>query len=161
MSTHATPGAAVGALVLAAVVGFAGGAIAGAAAGGDPEAAPTTQNPPLGAPSGSPSESPSPQNEISLTSAQTAVASGERIDLAGTLQPPVAGVTLTVERSVDGGDFETFPGGDRAPITAETAADGTFSTYVQSGREGEHVWRVVATIEGDFLISEEVMVTIS
>lgn len=159
MSTHASPGAAVGTIVLAAIVGFAGGAIAGNTAGDGGRQAAT---PPATAPAdttASPSGTESPAGKISFASEQTSVGPGEQIDFTGALNPAVGGIELRVERKIGDGDFETFPDGDD-PVTVTTGDDGSFSTFVLSNREGATVWRVVGTVEGVFLSSDEVAVTI-
>jgi len=157
MSTRASGGAAAGTLITAAIIGLGGGAIAGSAGGGDPGAGPGGTSPPA---SSSPSESAAPASGITLSSTQTSVAPGDRIEFTGRLEPAAAGITFTVERKIDDGAFETFPGGDKPPITVETGEDGSFSTYVQSSREGQTQWRVVGQVGEDFLESEPVAVTI-
>lgn len=154
MSTRASRGAAAGTLISAAIIGIGGGAIAGNAGDG-PGAAP-----PSSPPASSPTESAAPASGITLSSTQTSVAPGDRIEFTGRLEPAAAGITFTVERKIDDGDFETFPGGDKPPITVETGEDGSFSTYVQSSREGQTQWRVVGQVGEDFLESVPVAVTI-
>jgi hypothetical protein len=155
MSSHASPRSVVAILLTAAAVGFGGGAYAGNA-GDDAGNAPAT----TATPSGSPSASATPTSTITLTAAQSAVAASERIDMTGRLQPPVAGVELTVERSLNGSGWDTFPDADD-PVTVTTDDNGEFSTYVQTGRSGENQFRVVGQVGDAFLESEPVVVTIS
>jgi hypothetical protein len=155
MSSHASPRSVVAILLTAAAVGFGGGAYAGNA-GDDAGNAPAT----TATPSGSPSASATPTSTITLTAAQSAVAASERIDMTGRLQPPVAGVELMVERSLNGSDWDTFPDADD-PVTVTTDDNGEFSTYVQTGRSGENQFRVVGQVGDAFLESEPVVVTIS
>jgi hypothetical protein len=155
MSSQASPRSVVAILLTAAAVGFGGGAYAGNS-GDDAGNAPTTAT----TPSGSPSESATPASTITLTAAQSSVAASERIDMTGRLQPPVAGVELTVERSLNGSDWDTFPDADD-PVTVTTDDNGEFSTYVLTGRNGENQFRVVGQVGDEFLESEPVVVTIS
>jgi hypothetical protein len=157
MSTHASPRSVVAILLTAAAAGFGGGAYAGNV-GDDAGNAPTTAT--TATASGSPSESATPTSTITLTAAQSSVAASERIDMTGRLQPPVAGVELTVERSLNGSDWDTFPDADD-PVTVTTDDNGEFSTYVQTGRSGENQFRVVGQVGDAFLESEPVVVTIS
>jgi hypothetical protein len=155
MSSHASPRSVVAILLTAAAVGLGGGAYAGNArddAGNTPTTA-TTATP-------SPSASATPTSTITLTAAQSAVGASERIDMTGRLEPPVAGVELTVERSLNGSDWDTFPDADD-PVTVTTDDNGEFSTYVQTGRSGENQFRVVGQVGDAFLESEPVVVTIS
>jgi hypothetical protein len=156
MSSHASPRSVVAILLTAAAVGFGGGAYAGNA--GDDAGNPATTT--TATPSGFPSASATPTSTITLTAAQSAVAASERIDMTGRLQPPVAGVELTVERSLNGSDWDTFPDADD-PVTVTTDDNGEFSTYVQTGRSGENQFRVVGQVGDAFLESEPVVVTIS
>ncbi|MGH8827247.1 MAG: hypothetical protein ACRDVZ_06515, partial [Jiangellaceae bacterium] len=131
-----------------------------ASSSGDDEAQatpPVTSTEPAGAgpeASTEPSETSAPATGLALTAAQPAVASGERIDLTGSITPAEPGVTLQIQRSVDGSDWEDFP------VTADTNDAGTFSTYVQSSRKGENRFRVVRSDNVD-VASEPVTVTIS
>jgi hypothetical protein len=155
MSSHASPRSVVAILLTAAAVGFGGGAYAGNSGddAGDAPSTVTTATP-------SPSESATPTSTITLTAAQSSVAASERIDMTGRLQPPVAGVELTVERSLNGSDWDTFPDADD-PVTVTTDDNGEFSTYVLTGRSGENQFRVVGQVGDAFLESEPVAVTIS
>ncbi|MGH8825697.1 MAG: hypothetical protein ACRDVN_14675 [Jiangellaceae bacterium] len=158
MSSHASPKSVVSILVAAAVVGFGSGAFAGDVGGvdgQDPSTAATAQS----TPSAAASET-APASTITLTAAQSSVAASERIDMTGQLQPPLAGVELRVERSLNGSDWDTFPDADD-PVTVTTNENGEFSTYVQTGRSGENQFRVVGQVGDEFLESEPVVVTIS
>jgi hypothetical protein len=141
--------------VAAAALGFGGGAFAGNSssdAGNAPTTATTT--------SATPSESATPASTITLTAAQSSAAASERIDMSGQLQPPVAGVELTVQRSLNGSDWETFPDSDD-PVTVTTNDNGEFSTYVQTSRSGENRFRVVGQVGDEPVESEPVVVTVS
>lgn len=157
MSSNASPKAVVAVLLMAAAVGFGGGAFT-AKSGSDPNSPTSATTTP--ASGGSPSESATPASTITLTAAQSSVAASERIDMTGQLQPPVAGVEFTVERSLNGSDWDTFPDAND-PVTVTTNDNGEFSTYVQTGRDGENRFRVVGQVGDEFLESEPVVVTIS
>jgi hypothetical protein len=159
MSTRASRGAAAATLIAAAVVGFGGGALTGTAAGGED---PSTDNgagtsPPSS--TQSPSDTPDPAGAISLSAAKATFAANDKIDLTGALDPAAGGVELKVERSLNGSDWDSFPDAGNQ-VTVTTRDDGTFSTYVQTGREGENQFRVVGQVGENFLESEPVVVTI-
>ncbi|HJU97124.1 MAG TPA: hypothetical protein VJ644_04030 [Jiangellaceae bacterium] len=155
MSSYASPRSVVATLVAAAAVGFGGGAFAGNSISdaGTPTTVATTPAP-------TPTESATPASTITLTADQSSVAASERIDMSGRLQPPVAGVELTVERSLNGSEWATFPDSDD-PVTVTTDDNGEFRTYVQTSRSGENQFRVVGQVGDAFLESEPVVVTIS
>lgn len=157
MSTRASRGAAAAILVAAAVVGFGGGAVAGSALGSEDPAQGSGSS---ASPSASQSPSDTPASAaITLSAAKTAFAANEKIDLTGLLEPAAGGVELKVERSLNGSDWDSFPDPD-GQITATTKDDGTFSTYVQTSREGENQFRVVGQVGEDFIESEPVVVTV-
>jgi hypothetical protein len=155
MSTRASRGAAAATLIAAAVVGFGGGALTGTAAGGEDPSSDTS--PPSS--TQSPSDTPDPAGAISLSAAKATFAANEKIDLTGALDPAAGGVELKVERSLNGSDWDSFPDAGNQ-VTVTTKDDGTFSTYVQTGREGENQFRVVGQVGENFLESEPVVVTI-
>lgn len=138
----------------AAIIGFFGGGVIGATSAGhggaDGSATPTTTDTP--SPDPSPSE---PATGLTLESAVDTVGAGERIDFTGTLEPPVSGIELQVERRTDGGDWEDFP------VTVTTNNDGGFSTWIQTGRVGANEFRLTGTVEGAPIESNTVSVTIS
>ena len=159
MSTRASRGAAAAILVTAAVVGFGGGVIAGSAVGSeDPGAAEGSESSASAAASQSPSDTPEPA-AITLSAAKTAFATNEKIDLTGVVEPAAEGVELKVERSLNGSDWDSFPDPEDQ-VRATTKNDGTFSTFVQTGREGENQFRVVGLVGEDFIESEPVVVTV-
>lgn len=155
MSAHASPATAVAVLVAALVLGFGGGVIAGRVgelwAGDGTPSAPAT--------SAIPTET-APASSISLTAEQTSVSPNDQIDMVGQLEPPQGGVELVVERSLDGGDWSAFPDADD-PVTVTTDDDGSFSTYVVTGRTGQNQFRVVGEVGEELLASEPVTITIS
>ena len=154
MSTHVSPGTATAVLVTALVLGFGGGAFVGTLGGRtDAAASPTTASS-----SAAPTET-TPPSSISLSAEQTSVSPSEQIDMTGRLEPPVDGVELIIERSLDGGEWGVFPDADD-PVTVTTDEDGTFSTYVITGRTGENRFRVVGQVDDELLESEPVTVTI-
>ena len=155
MSTRASRGAAAAILVAAAVVGFGGGVIAGSAVGSEDPGNESSASPSA---SLSPSDTPEPA-AVTLSSAKTAFATNEKIDLTGALEPAAGGVELKVERSLNGSDWDSFPDPEDQ-VTATTKDDGTFSTYVQTGREGENQFRVVGLVGEDVIESEPVVVTV-
>jgi hypothetical protein len=154
MSTYASPVTATAVFVAAVVLGFGGGAIAGNLG----ELTDAAGNPPVASATATPTET-TPASSISLSAEQSSVSPNEKIDLTGTVQPAVGGVELIVERSLDGGEWGAFP--DAAdPVTVTTDDDGTFSTYVVTGRNGENQFRLVGQVGDELLESEPVTVTI-
>lgn len=120
----------------------------------DPDSAPllTLAPDPDGEGPPPPSETPTseaPEEEISLSSAQTQVGPMERIDLTG-VYPGGEGAILQVQQ-FEGGGWNDFP------VTASVSNE-TFSTYIQTSQPGENRFRVVDT-DSD-LASNEVTVTI-
>jgi hypothetical protein len=155
MSTRASPGTASAVLVAALVLGFGGGAFAGnlgigseASAGSPPAAATASPTP------------STPASSVSLSAPQTSVGANEKIDMTGQLEPAEADVEFTVERSLDGGDWSVFPDADD-PVTVTTREDGSFSTYVITGRVGQNQFRVVGQVGDERLESKPVTITIS
>lgn len=165
-SSRVSPSSAAAVLIMAGILGFIGGAIVGAA-GGDPEGAAAatntaTQTPGEGDASGEESPEASPGNDegdhtVSLVADPTTVGINERIDLAGNLEPPVEGVTLRVERRLEGEDWTPF---GNEPVVTETRDDGSFSTWVQTGREGTNEFRLVGEVDGERIESQTVTVTV-
>lgn len=102
----------------------------------------------------SPEESPSATKpakaEIALQAGSTEVGPMERLDLTGTYQKG-EGAILQVQRKDEGGAWEDFP------VTANVSGS-IFSTYVQTGKVGVSIFRVVDTDTG--LASNEVRVRI-
>lgn len=96
-----------------------------------------------------PTSSATPEEEISLSAAQTSVAPMQQIDLSG-VYPGGEGAILQVQRFADGQwlDF---------PVTVSVSNE-TFSTYIQTGQLGQNRFRVVDTSTG--LESNAVRVTI-
>jgi hypothetical protein len=137
------------------VLGFGGGAIAGSLGSGTEASAGLPS-----APASSASPTPTPENSVSLSAEQTSVSANQQIDMTGRLEPAEAGVEFTVERSLDGGDWSAFPDASD-PVTVTTRDDGSFSTYVVTGRAGQNQFRVVGQVGGERLESEPVTVTIS
>ena len=167
-TSRASAGTAAAILILAAILGFGGGALAGAS--GNNGADPTTESTadPGSDTTAGPGEEPDEPEEtdasaaVTLTSPQDGgtVSGGDQINFEGRIEPAVPGVTLTVERSLDGGDnWETF--GSSGPITADTRDDGSFSTHVFSQREGANHFRMVGQGPDGWLESNEVIVTIN
>jgi hypothetical protein len=155
MSTRASPGTASAVLVAALVLGFGGGAFAGNLGSGSEASA--------GSPPATATASPTPStpaSSVSLSAPQTSVGANEKIDMTGQLAPAEADVEFTVERSLDGGDWSVFPDADD-PVTVTTRDDGSFSTYVITGRVGQNQFRVVGQVGDERLESEPVTITIS
>lgn len=156
---------------MAGILGFVGGAITGASSGGTDgaaEAATTTQpgeTPSDDTANNADGESPEASPDggdgdytVTLIAEPTTVPELERIDLQGNLEPPVEGVTLTVERRLEGGDWQPFGGDD--PVEAETREDGSFSTWVQTGRSGPNEFRLVGEVDGQRVESQTSTVTV-
>jgi hypothetical protein len=94
----------------------------------------------------------SPATGITLQAGQETVGSMGRIDLTGTY-PGGEGAVLQVQRATGPGDsWVDFP------VTA-TVSNGTFSTYVQTGRSGPNRFRVIDTDTEK--ASNEVTVTVT
>jgi hypothetical protein len=83
-----------------------------------------------------------------------AVARDEQVTITGSLAPPSGGVTVFLERSVDGAEFEAFPVDPRT-----TEDDGGFKFTARSGRQGQNTFRVTAPELG--AISQEVSVQVN
>lgn len=100
--------------------------------------------------SSSPTESESPEGKLTLSSAQSQVAPGERIDLTGQYAGK-DGTVLQVQRRA-GGSWQPF-----ADVTARVQG-GSFSTYVITSQNGEQRFRVFD--EGASTGSNPVVVTV-
>ena len=113
-----------------------------------------------------PDDEPTPTDEadeetgLTLAADPTSVAGSQRISLNGQIQPAVEGIELRVERRLSGGDWESFPDANN-PVTTRTRAGGDFSTWVQTGRQGENEWRLVGTVDGETIESNTVTVTVN
>ncbi|MBD0292759.1 MAG: hypothetical protein ICV70_04185 [Jiangellaceae bacterium] len=153
MSSRASSGTAATVLLASLALGFGGGATAGMFAGDNSG---TAEQQSTASPSASPSDT---GPALTLKAATTAVGPNEQIDMTGALEPPQSGVTFTVQRSLDGGDWAAFPD-ESDPVTVTTDDDGRFSTYVKTGREGQNGFRVVGTVDGADVASEPVTVTV-
>lgn len=111
--------------------------------GGEDPTESESPSPTTSSPSASPTDEQRkrkpPRSVISLSSSAVEVAAMERIDLTGTF-PGGEGATLRVQR---------FEGGwsDFSGVTA-TVRNGTFSTYVMTGRSGPNRFRVVDAASG-------------
>src|SRR5690625_2210551 len=120
----------------------------GGGAGADGSGDPPASDPADGAGDESGDEADDPTDEptegsdgdaaLSLSAQQDSVGASDRIDIAGTINPAEEGVSVQLQRSVDGSEFEDFP-----VDPWETDADGEFGGYVQSSRSGENEFRVV------------------
>ncbi|TDD67168.1 hypothetical protein E1262_19720 [Jiangella aurantiaca] len=164
MSSRASGGALAACLITAAIVGFAGGGYFGSQSGGDSPSASESPAPddttPVGETPGdgeTPGETETPAGDgaLTLSAAQTEVSPGGQIDFTGAIDPPEEGVQLRLERSVDGGDWETFPLNNQ-PVTG---ADGTFSTYASTSQSGTNAFRLVRE-DDDSVVSNEVQVAV-
>lgn len=151
MPRGASRGAAAAVLVAAAAVGFGGGAmIATGEVGGTASPGPAASRTPE--PTGSPTDEAA--TAISLSAEPTSVGANETVRLTGRLEPPAGGVSLQVQRSLDGGDWSDFP------VTATTREDGSIDITVESGRAGENRFRLTGQVNGQEVVSDEVAVTI-
>lgn len=172
-SGRASAGTATAILIIAAIIGFAGGAIAGNSANGgnDEPLAGETQDPVTDSSPDNASDDGNDENGddnesepgggVTLNASPSSVSAGDRIDLTGRIDPPAANVELRVERSVgDTESWDSFPNADD-PVTATTNANGEFSTWVQSSRQGVNHWKLVGTVDGEFVESNVVEVTIN
>lgn len=163
MSSRASGGALAACLITAAIVGFAGGGYFGSQSdGGSPSASETNapdDTTPVGETPGGETppetEAPAGDGALTLSAGQDSIAPGGQIDFTGTIDPPEEGIQLRLERSIDGGDWETFPLNNQ-PVTN---ADGAFSTYASTGQTGTNTFRLVRE-DDDSVVSNEVQVTV-
>jgi hypothetical protein len=148
MPSRASRPAVAAVLVTAAAFGFAGGAVVAQQIGAlvDPEVAATGEP--------TPTEEATPKAGISLSADPGSATTNQDVRLEGSLAPAVGGVALQVERSLDGGDWQEFP------VTTTSREDGTFGVTVRTSRSGENRFRVVGTVEGAPMASNEVPVSI-
>ena len=148
MPSRASRPAVAAVLVTAAAVGFAGGAVAGQQVGviADPEVAATAEP--------TPTAEATPEAGISLNADPASASANQDVRLEGNLEPAMGGVSLQVQRSLDGGDWQEFP------VTTTSREDGTFGVTVRTGRSGVNRFRVVGTVEGEPMTSNEAPVSI-
>lgn len=132
----------------AAALGFGGGAVVGQQLGAlvDPQVAATAEP--------TPTEEAAPEPGIDLSADPASASANQDVRLEGSLEPAVGGVSLQVERSLDGGDWQEFP------VTTTSREDGTFGVTVRTSRSGENRFRVVGTVDGSPMASNEVPVSI-
>jgi len=158
MST-ASQSTLVSSLVAAAIVGFLGGAMIAGGGGEEPASAAPGPSTSSSAPAVAPSTTTAAPtaSTVTLQTDTPAVPPGGRINLTGAIDPAVGGVTLNVQRRLPEGDWENF---GNNPVVVTTKGDGTFSTYVQTGRTGTIDWRVAGNIDGTDVVSDVVTVTI-
>lgn len=146
MPSRASRPATVAVLLTAAVLGFAGGALIGqqTGSGGVPDAAATAV----------PGPEATPESGITLNADPTTASANQDIRLDGSLVPATGGITLQVERSLDGGEWQEFP------VTTTSRDDGTFGVTVRTSRAGENRFRVVGEVDGAPMASNEVPVSV-
>lgn len=107
----------------------------------------TTITPPASTPTPSATDtqtrSPRPprQSRATLTASPLEAQTYDRIDLTGRFPGLPAGATLQIERRQDG-VWVVFP------VSLSAQPDGSFATYIQTGRVGENVFRVTDTATG-------------
>ncbi|NED96166.1 hypothetical protein G1H11_12685 [Phytoactinopolyspora alkaliphila] len=170
MSSRASGGTLAAFLIFAAIIGFAGGAYLGTQSGdAEPNSAPTLSGDAdadgdaaadgnTDEPEGDeeePNEDDEPAGDGSLTFSlsQSSAAAGSRIDYSGRLGSGEEGVTLQIQRSIDGGEWEDFP------VSRDTGANGEFSGYLETGRSGSNSFRVVRADDSS-VVSEPATVEI-
>lgn len=153
---RASAGAAAAILIVTAILGFGGGALLGNASGGEdpqtPSAASTEGTDDTGSSDTEENTDGAEETEApadgSLTlestfDGGTAVAGegGDDIEFTISTNPPEGGLTVELERSLDGGStWEPFGSGGQV-YTLDS--DGTKTTTIWSGRAGENHLRVV------------------
>jgi len=124
--------------------------------GGDPAPADPTSDAPSTQETPEPSETEPttpettrtpPASKAVLTASPTVVGASEQIDLSGSFPELGAGATVKVQRRQDGSWLD-FPD-STDPVTATTAEDGSFRTYVLTGQTGVNIWRMVAVDTGE------------
>jgi hypothetical protein len=169
---RASAGAAVAILIVTAILGFGGGALFGNASGGeDPQTPAAAGTEGTGDTAESPEEGtdgeetePPGDGSLSLESSfdgGTAVAGedGDDIEFTISTNPPEDGLTVELERSLDGGTtWEPF-GTDGQVYTLES--DGTKTTSVWSGREGENHLRVVEKDASGNIVRESNVIVVT
>ena len=171
-ATRASAGAAAAILIITAVLGFGGGALLGNA-GGDPQTPAaagvdgTADN--TDAPDGEPSDDATPPAgdgtivaQSSFDGGQATAANGgdcgdcDLIDLA-VEAPSLAGETLWLERSLDGGTtWEQF---GTSPRSVTLNSSGVGSDQIFSGRAGENQFRYVLR-DGDEIVQASNVVVV-
>ncbi len=171
---RASAGAAAAILIITALLGFGGGALLGNAGGDDPQA-PVAETPDGTSGTDQPDESPGPDDEetpaagdgtIVVQSAydggQATAANGgdcgncDLIDLA-VEAPSLAGETLWLERSLDGGaTWEQF---GTSPRSVTLDSNGGGSDQIFSGRDGENQFRYVLR-DGDEVVQASNVVVV-
>lgn len=147
-----------GIVAAAAIIGIVGGGLIGAGSGSDQPVAgstPTSTSSPEPTASASDSPESTSGNALTIEANETEVSADSRVDFTGQLEPPIGGVELQVERSIDGGEWEDFP------VTVTTQDDGSFSTWIASGRVGENEFRLTGQADGSEVESNTVTVMVN
>jgi hypothetical protein len=157
-------------LIFAAIVGFAGGAYLGTQSSAEePNSSPTQSADADGeGDAGADGNNDEPNDDetpnadeeqpsdatVTLAFDQSSVSPGTEVSYSGRINSGEAGVTLQLQRSVDGGPWEDFN------VSARTTdADGAFGGTVRSSREGENRFRMVG-IDDESIVSETAILTI-
>lgn len=92
-------------------------------------------------PTTTPTQSAEPEkSEIQLNASPSSVSPMGRIDLTGTY-PGGDGAILQVQRKQEGQDWEDFP-------VDASVSNGTFRTWIQTGRTGRNEFRMMDTSSG-------------
>lgn len=154
MSRRTTGGTLAAWMIIAAIVGFAGGAFAGTQSDNNNPSTPTGSS--TNEPTSTPKATQKPKTGIELSAAKDTVKANEQLDLSGKMTPAKEGVVFDLERRVDDGSWEKFD--LNTPVT--TNSDGSFSTYIFSGRKGTNEFRLVQ-VDDPSKKSNVVTVTIS
>jgi hypothetical protein len=147
-------------MAAAALIGFLAGALLALAGPRTTDAAdvttpsPATTSTPTPTPTAGQTTAPV-DAEIALTADRAAADTDELIRLEGVLRPGTGGVALQVQQSVDGIGFVDFP------VSATTRADGSFGVWVRTGRVGSNEFRMVASLQGQQVVSNAVTVQVS
>lgn len=170
---RASAGAAAAILIIMALTGFGGGALLGNASGEDPQT-PVAETPDETSGTDEPDESPSPDDEETVAADGTITAhssfhDGEAIAADGgdcrdcdlidlTVEAPsLAGETLWLERSLDGG--ETWEQFGTSPRSVTLNGNGSGSDQIFSGRPGENQFRYVLR-DGDEIVQESNVIVV-
>lgn len=94
---------------------------------------------------------------IEVSADKPSVGEFDEITISGTVTPPQSGVSLKIQRRLEGeDDWSDFPA---SPST--TKSDGSFRFVVKSGREGPNTFRVVPVAGDEDLSSPDVVVTVT
>lgn len=148
---------------LGLLIGVGGSALFRASGLGDidplPEPSPTETAAPTAAPTEEPTEDEDEDDEedededATLDADPSNASAGSRITLSGTMPEAGPGAQLQVQRQEAGGEWQDFP------VTVAVNDDGSFSTWIQTSRQGTQEFRL--QLIGSDQATPTVQVTVS